>query len=146
MTSTQAPAEPGVTGARKGLSVLLYSSNAITRENVRLAVGQRPAPGIASVAWTECATGDAVLASVARGGLDLLVLDAEASPVGGMGLCKQVKDEADTCPPVLLLIARPQDAWLATWSRADGVVRYPLDPEAVGEAVARLTCGQERDQ
>ena len=55
-----------------------------------------------------------------------------------MGLCKQLKDEIFDCPPVLLLTGRPQDAWLATWSRADFAVPHPLDPVAVVEAVALL--------
>jgi DNA-binding response OmpR family regulator len=79
-----------------------------------------------------------VVAAVHAGGLDLLVLDGEAAPAGGMGLCKQLKEEIFECPPVLVLIGRPQDAWLATWSRADHVVPHPLDPVAVVEAVATL--------
>ena len=55
-----------------------------------------------------------------------------------MGVCKQLKDEIYRCPPVLVLIGRPADAWLATWSRADLVVPHPLDPVAVAEAVAEL--------
>ena len=68
----------------------------------------------------------------------VLVLDGEAVPAGGMGVCKQLKDEIYRCPPVLVLLGRPQDAWLATWSRADAVVPHPLDPVAVVEAVAEL--------
>ena len=138
MTSTSALAGHDVAGSRPALAVLLYSSNAITRETVRLAVGRRPAPDVPPVVWTECATEPAVIAAVDAGGLDLLVLDGEASPAGGMGICKQLKDEIYACPPVLVLIGRPQDAWLATWSRADFAVPFPLDPVAVAEAVALL--------
>ena len=88
--------------------------------------------------WTECATPAAVIEAVDGGGLDLLILDGEAVPTGGMGLCKQLKDEIYECPPILVLIGRPQDAWLATWSRADQAVPHPLDPVAVAEAVADL--------
>ena len=45
-----------------------------------------------------------------------------------MGLCRQLKDEILRCPPILVLIGRPDDAWLATWSRADGAVSHPVDP------------------
>jgi hypothetical protein len=38
----------------------------------------------------------------------------------------------------LVLIGRPQDGWLATWSRADAVTPHPLDPMAVADAVASL--------
>ena len=55
-----------------------------------------------------------------------------------MGICRQLKDEIYNCPPVLVLVGRPQDGWLATWSRADAVVSHPLDPIAVAKAVADL--------
>lgn len=138
MTSTPAPAGHHVGGAHQVLSVLLYSSNSDTRESVRLAVGRRPAADLPPVTWKECATRDAVVAAVDAGGLDVLILDGEASPAGGMGLCKQLKDEIYHCPPVLVLTGRPQDAWLATWSRADFAVPLPADPVAVAEAVALL--------
>jgi DNA-binding response OmpR family regulator len=70
--------------------------------------------------------------------VDLCILDGEAVPAGGLGICRQIKDEIFRCPPVLVLIGRPQDGWLATWSRADGVVTHPLDPIVVANAVAAL--------
>jgi DNA-binding response OmpR family regulator len=55
-----------------------------------------------------------------------------------MGVARQLKNEIYQAPPVLLLIGRPQDAWLAAWSRADAVVSHPLDPMVVANAVAGL--------
>jgi len=55
-----------------------------------------------------------------------------------MGIARQLKDEIFACPPILVLIGRPQDAWLATWSRADAVVPHPLEPVALARAVAAL--------
>jgi CheY-like chemotaxis protein len=124
-----------VSGPRP-VSLLVYSDHPDTRAQVRLAVGRRVAADLPEVAWTECATAYAVIEHADAGGLDLLILDGEAAPVGGMGLCKQLKDEVYGCPPVLVLIGRPQDAWLATWSRADAAVPHPLDPAALAEAVA----------
>jgi DNA-binding response OmpR family regulator len=120
------------------MTILLYSDDVNTRERVKLAVGPRPVPGVPKVRWVECATGPAVIATLDRGGVGVCVLDGEATPVGGLGLCRQLKDEIYQCPPILVLIGRPQDAWLAAWSRADLVVPYPLDPVAVAEAVAAL--------
>jgi DNA-binding response OmpR family regulator len=130
MTSTSAK-EPT-------LRVLLYSSNADTRAAVRLAVGRRPAPGLPVVEWVECATEAAAVRHVDAGRLDVLVLDGEAQPYGGLGLCRQLKNEIYRCPPVLVLTGRPQDAWLAAWSQADAAVPHPLDPYAVAQAVADL--------
>ncbi|HET9655975.1 MAG TPA: hypothetical protein VFP72_11510 [Kineosporiaceae bacterium] len=138
MASSPAPTGPHASAAQQELSVLLYSDDTDTRAAVRLAVGRRPAADVPPVTWTECATPAAVLAEVDSRRFDLLVLDGEAVPAGGLGLCKQLKDEVYECPPVLVLTGRPQDAWLAAWSRADAAVPHPLDPVAVAEAVAGL--------
>ena len=55
-----------------------------------------------------------------------------------MGVCRQLKDEIFRCPPVLVLTGRPQDDWLANWSRADAAVSHPLDPIVLADAVAEL--------
>lgn len=119
-------------------TVLVYSDDSNTREQVRLATGRRPAPDAPVVEFVECATPQAVLAELDKGGIDVCVLDGEAVPMGGMGMCRQIKDEIFRCPPVLLLIGRPQDAWLATWSRADAAVTLPVDPVEFASALAAL--------
>jgi DNA-binding response OmpR family regulator len=55
-----------------------------------------------------------------------------------MGICRQLKDEIYRCPPMLVLTGRKEDAWLATWSRADAVVSHPLDPIELAETVIAL--------
>ena len=127
--------EPTETEA--GLTILLYSSNRLTRENVRLTLGRKVASDLPAVSVVEVATQPAVLVAMDGGGIDLAILDGEAVP-GGMGLCRQLKDEIVRCPPVLVLTGRPDDAWLATWSRADGVVAHPVDPLRLPAAVAQL--------
>ena len=131
MSSQPGPDAPGA------LTVLLYSSNRRTREDVRLALGRRVARDLPPVRVEEVATQPAVLTAMDRGGVDLAILDGEAVP-GGMGLCRQLKDEIRRCPPVLVLTGRPDDAWLATWSRADGVVGHPVDPVRLPAVVAQL--------
>lgn len=119
------------------LTVLLYASNRLTRENVRLIVGRKVARDLPPVRLVEVATQAAVLTALEAGGIDLAIFDGEAVP-GGMGLCRQVKDEILRCPPILLLTGRPDDAWLATWSRADGAVPHPLDPIRLPQVVAAM--------
>ncbi|MGA5169883.1 MULTISPECIES: response regulator transcription factor [Streptomyces] len=119
-------------------TVLVYSDDANTREQVRLAAGRRPASDVPPVEYVECATLPAVLERLELGGVDVCVLDGEAVPAGGMGVCRQIKDEVFRCPPVLVLIGRPQDAWLATWSRADAAVTLPVDPVEFADALAGL--------
>ncbi|MDH6127265.1 hypothetical protein [Kitasatospora sp. GP82] len=120
------------------LTVLVYSDDRNTREQVTLALGRRPAADLPGLRYHECATVPAVLKALERGGVDLCILDGEAVPAGGLGVARQIKDEIYGCPPVLVLIGRPQDSWLAAWSRADAAIAQPVDPVALGEAVAAL--------
>jgi CheY-like chemotaxis protein len=136
-------ADPRLTGQEpisgpQPISILLYSDDVDTRAQVRMAIGRRLASDLPPVQWTECATPPAVISAVDGSRFDVLILDGESSPAGGLGMCKQLKDEIYECPPVLVLTGRPQDAWLATWSRADAAVPHPLDPRALAEAVTAL--------
>lgn len=120
------------------LKILVYSDNARTREKVRSALGKRVHPDLPELSYLDVATGPVVVTTIDEGGIDLAILDGEATPTGGMGLAKQLKDEVDVCPPILVLTGRPDDAWLASWSRAEAAVPHPIDPIALGEAVAGL--------
>ena len=135
--------EAPVAGPRP-IALLLYSDDVDTRAQVRLALGKRIAADLPPLQWTEVATHAAVLAAVDSTDFDVLILDGEAAPSGGLGLCKQLKNEKYQCPPVLVLTGRPQDAWLATWSLADAAVPHPLDPRALSEAVAGLARRRRR--
>jgi len=120
------------------LKILVYSDNARTREQVRTALGKRVHPDLPELEYLDVATAPVVVANVDRGGVDLAILDGEASPTGGLGLAKQLKDEVANCPPILVLTGRADDAWLASWSRAEAAVTHPVDPIQLGEAVAAL--------
>lgn len=137
-TPTEAHTESLYADAEVARKVLVYSDDANTREQVLLAVGRRPDPELPPVEFIETATEPGTIARLDAGDIDVAVLDGEAVPAGGMGICRQIKDEIYRCPPVLVLVGRPHDGWLATWSRADAVVAHPLDPIAVGQAVAGL--------
>jgi DNA-binding response OmpR family regulator len=123
--------------AREELIILVYSSDRTVRENIRLSLGRKVANDIAPIRVVEVATQPAVIAAMDAGGIDLAILDGEAVP-GGMGLCRQLKDEIAKCPPILVLTGRRDDAWLATWSRADGVLGHPIDPLRLPAAVAAM--------
>ncbi|HKF89599.1 MAG TPA: response regulator [Propionibacteriaceae bacterium] len=137
MRSDQPRAERSVPQGPEELIILLYASDRTVRENVRLALGRKVAADLPPVRVVEVATQPAVIAAMDGGGIDLAILDGEAVP-GGMGLCRQLKDEIPKCPPILVLTGRRDDAWLATWSRADGVLAHPIDPLRLPGAVAAL--------
>jgi CheY-like chemotaxis protein len=124
--------------AQRPVKILVYSDDVNTRQQVILALGRRPHPALPEAQYAEVATEPVAIANMDAGGVDLAILDGEAVPAGGMGIAKQLKDEIFDCPPILVLIGRPQDAWLATWSRADAVVPHPIDPIQLAEAVVQL--------
>ena len=125
-------------GMMHQVTILLYSDDVTTCDTVRAAVGRRPARDVEVAAWKECATGPAVVTEVENGSYDLLILDGEAAPTGGLGLTRQLKNEIYDCPPVLVLTGRPQDGWLAAWSQAEAAVPHPIDPITLASAVAEL--------
>jgi DNA-binding response OmpR family regulator len=122
--------------------VLLYSDDRTVREQVKLALGKRVAADLPELEIVEAATHPAALQQVDTGAFDLAILDGEAAPAGGMGLAHQFKVEVPDCPPILLLVVRLADAWLATWSRADAIAVYPIDPFEFPRQVAGLLRSQ----
>ena len=95
-------------------------------------------PDLPELTYTDVATGPMVISLMDRGGFDLVILDGESSPFGGIGIAKQLKDEIADCPPILVLTGRADDAWLASWSRAEAAVPHPIDPIRLGHTVVGL--------
>jgi DNA-binding response OmpR family regulator len=118
------------------LAVLVYSHRPEVREAIINAVGRRPAPDLGRIRYVEAGGVAQVLAAADAGGLALAVLDGEAQPTGGMGLSRQLKNEIEDCPPIVVTVRRRDDRWLATWSQADAVLVHPLDPLTAAETVA----------
>lgn len=130
MTDARPPVAP--------LRVLVYSDDANTRGEVLTALGPRVHPDLPPLQYVEVATEPMVIEHLDAGGIDLVILDGEATPAGGLGIARQLKDEIYECPPLLVLIGRAQDAWLATWSRADAAVAHPIDPLQLADVTVRL--------
>jgi DNA-binding response OmpR family regulator len=120
------------------LRILVYSDDVSVRERVKLALGKRVHPDLPELTYLDVATGPMVVRLLDAGDADLAILDGEATPTGGMGLAKQVKDEVSNPPPIVVLTGRRDDSWLAKWSRAEAAVPHPIDPRRLGEVVAAL--------
>jgi len=132
------PAATAAAGPAERVRTLVYSDDVDTRAAVMMALGPRPHPDLPALDYVQCATEAAVIRVLDTGGVDLVILDGEAVPAGGLGIARQLKDEIYRCPPVLVVTGRPQDAWLATWSRAEAAVPHPIDPMQLAEAVTRI--------
>lgn len=126
------------------LSIVVYSDDSSVRQAIVKALGKNVAADLPEHVVHEFATGPALRQFVDRKSVDgnfkadLFILDGEAVPEGGMGVARQLKDEVFNCPPILLITGRPQDAWLAAWSRAEASVSHPVDPFTLASTVADL--------
>jgi DNA-binding response OmpR family regulator len=122
-------------------SVLLYSDDPDVRHRMRLAIGDRPAADL-SVRFVESSTYAETVRLIDAHDVDLLVLDGEAAPAGGLGIARQIHDEVADPPLTCLVIARAADRWLAAYAKVDATLVHPLDPVTTGETVAALLRGR----
>ena len=122
--------------AHETLTVLVFSHRPEVREAITTAIGRRPAPDLPRIRFHEVSGIAEVLQAADAGEFDLAILDGEAQPTGGMGVSRQLKNEIDDCPPIIVAVRRRDDRWLATWSQADAVLVHPLDPLTAAETVA----------
>lgn len=123
--------------SQRSYTVLLYSDDPQVRGRMRLAIGEHPAPDL-RVTFLEAATYDECMRLVDEYEVDLLMLDGEAVPAGGLGIARQLRDELSVAPPMCVVIARAADRWLAAYARVEATLVHPLDPVTTGRTVAML--------
>jgi DNA-binding NarL/FixJ family response regulator len=118
-------------------TVLLYSDDPLVRDRMRLAIGPRPGADLV-VRFVDADSYDQVIRVLDDTDVDLLVLDGEATPAGGIGIARQLHDEYPDAPPTCVVIARAADRWLASFARVNATLTHPLDPMTTGQTIARL--------
>jgi DNA-binding response OmpR family regulator len=118
-------------------TVLLYSDDPQVRDRIRLAIGTRPAAD-QRVEFTDASTWEDCRRLLDDYVIDLMVLDGEASPAGGIGIARQTKDEYKDPPPTCVVIARPADRWLAAYAQVDMTLVHPLDPMTTGRSISAM--------
>ncbi|MGI9144772.1 MAG: hypothetical protein ACR2I6_04675 [Candidatus Planktophila sp.] len=129
---------------QKKKQIAIYSDDSSVRAAVILALGNRVADDLPEHEVHEFATGPALRQYIDRKSqdgtfkIDLFIVDGEATPEGGLGVARQLKDEVFNCPPVLAITGRKEDAWLAAWSKAEASVTHPIDPFTLARTVADL--------
>ena len=118
-------------------TVLLYSDDPAVRDRIRLAIGPRPAADL-SIEYVDASSWEECRRILDEYEVDLMILDGEAAPAGGLGIARQTKDEYAYPPPTCVVIARAADRWLAAFAQVDGTLVYPLDPVTTGQTVAAM--------
>jgi len=90
-------------------------------------------------------TGPEVLAAAAEHEVALAILDFQMGNMGAMAVCLELHLEAsyDNLPhvPVLMLLDRRPDVFMARRSEAEGWVVKPLDPIRLRRAITALLAG-----
>ncbi len=119
--------------------VLVVSDSQAVRDEVKAAI----ADGDTIV--FELTHGAEVLAAVRENAPDLAILDLQIGKMGGMATCMELRLEegAGRLPhvPVLMLLDRRADVFLAKRSAAQGWVVKPLDPLRLARAVRQVAAG-----
>jgi len=128
------------------LDVLVASDEAWVREEVRAVLSGRP-----DITVHEVTTGVSVLPAVHEYEPELVIVDLQIGNMGGMAACMNLRleESADRIDqvPVLMLLDRRPDVFLARRAGADGWVIKPLDPIRLRKAVnALLDGGTYHDQ
>ena len=119
--------------------IVIVSDAASLRDEVRAAIT------VADVTVRELTTGKELLPAVQEQVPDLAVVDLQIGNMGGMAACLDLRLEEgmDRLPhvPVLMLLDRRPDVFLARRSQADGWLVKPLDPLRVRKAIQALLAG-----
>jgi DNA-binding NarL/FixJ family response regulator len=119
--------------------LLVVSDSASVREEVIAAIPD------SSITVRELTRGAQVLPEVRRSKPDLIVLDSQIGAMGGMATCLDLHLEEGAGrlehTPVLQLLDRRADVFLARRSSAEGFLVKPLDPMRVARAIRALLAG-----
>jgi len=120
--------------------VLLASDNASLRAELRATL-EGPDLDI-----REVLAGAAVRGAVEHDDVDLVIVDLQIGSMGGMAVTLDLRHEesygAVGHVPVLMLLDRRPDVFLARRSGAEGFVVKPLDPLTLRRAVRTLLRGE----
>jgi CheY-like chemotaxis protein len=118
-------------------NILLVAATPHERERLRLALERLEATG-EEVQFLEADNGNDALALAEARHPDLVVVEIGVTPYGGFGLTRDLKALPELSCPVVVILERLQDEWLARWSGADALVNRPVDPFALAQVATKL--------
>jgi CheY-like chemotaxis protein len=117
--------------------ILLVAAEPGHRERLRLALERLEADS-GEAEFLEAENGDVALAIAEREYPDLVVVEVGVTPYGAFGLTRDLKALPELACPVIIVLERLQDEWLARWAGADALVQQPIDPFALAQVARRL--------
>ena len=117
--------------------ILLAARERDVRERLRLALERLEASGD-PVTFMETGDGLEAFALAEAEHPDLVVIEVGVTPYGAFGLTRDIKATPGLSCPVVIILERPQDEWLARWAGADALVHKPVDPFALAQVARKL--------
>ena len=122
------------------MKALVISADPEVRRQLKVALGSAGRRADESWEFLEAANGIEGIRLAWRELPDLVVADQIASGAGAFAAAKDLRGQMRPFPgAIVIVLARPHDAWLAKWSGADAWVTKPVDPFELADHVVRLT-------
>lgn len=121
------------------MDVLLVSPDENSRATMALAVRSIERRVGSELRFRAARDGELGLAAARRDRPEVIVADEIASRAGAFSLARSLRDDPDPYRGVIvILLERPQDAWLAAWSGADAWFVKPVDPFELADRLLEL--------
>lgn len=129
------------------MRILLVSPDPSSRDLMRVAVGSLERRLGESLSFLGAADGKEGATIGLRERPDAVVADEIASRAGAFSLAKDLRGAPEPyLGPIVILLERRHDEWLARWSGADAWFVKPVDPFALADRLVELVGGRrERD-
>jgi DNA-binding response OmpR family regulator len=121
------------------VKVLLVSPDAEARDLLRISVGSIERRLGETVSFLEAQDGEQGARIGLRERPDAVVADEIASRAGAFSLARDLRGAVEPYRgPIVIVLERKHDAWLARWSGADAWLVRPVDPFELADRLVEL--------
>lgn len=128
------------------MRVLLVSPDATVRDLMRVAVGSLERRLGEPLSFLDAVDGERGAAIGLAERPEVVIADEIASRAGAFSLARDLRGAAQPfLGPIVVLLERRQDAWLARWSGADAWFVKPVDPFELADRLVELMSGTEKE-
>jgi DNA-binding response OmpR family regulator len=126
--------------------VLLVSPDAAARDLLRVAVGSLERRLREPLSFVDAPDGEIGAAVGLAERPDAVVAEEIASRAGAFALARDLRGAVDPyLGPIVIVLERRQDAWLARWSGADAWFVRPVDPFELADRLAELVTRTQKE-
>lgn len=129
------------------MRVLLVSPDANARDLMRVAVGSLERRLGEPVSFLDALDGELGAKVGLRERPDAIVADEIASRAGAFSMAKDLRGAPNPyLGPIVIILERRHDAWLARWSGADAWFVRPVDPFELADRLVELIRGRRQQR